>query len=863
MPVPAPDRSAAEAPSAAILPGGLFVVQKHAASRLHYDLRLEIDGVLRSWAVPRGPSPDPAEKRLAMAVEEHPLDYADFEGVIAAGNYGAGEVIVWDRGRWTPIFEPDYPAGLAEGKLLFELDGFKLRGRWALIKTKGKGRAANEWLLVKKADAYAGKDVLSETSILTGRTVEDIAAGRTPGDAVRAELERLGVPRRAVDPTAVELMLAETRDAPPRDTGWIWEIKYDGFRLLAARKHGQASLFYRGGSEVAARYPDVATAIATLPYEGLVLDGELVVCNPEGRASFGLLQQRAMLSRTLEIRLAALRLPAQLMCFDLLAFEGFDLRDLPLLLRKSLLERLLPAAGPLRYCAHIVERGAETFEHAVRMGLEGVIGKRADSSYRPGRSAKWVKLKGARTGDFAVVGWTKPEGARQGLGALHLAYASPEAPSGYVYAGGVGTGFDDATLNATRRRLETLRRAKPPCEHAPRLRGSTWVDPVIVAEVRFHEWTHDDTLRQAVFLRFRDDKQPAECTEGPPTVTRLLAPAASTTPVPVPAAAPAPPAAASPAAAPPAPVSRRPPVPDPASLSLTNLKKPFWPEDGYAKGDLIGFYREIAPAILPYLRDRPLVLTRFPDGIHGKSFFQQDAPTHIPPWIRTESMWSSETRKETRFIIANDASTLLYVANLGSIPLHVWSSRVHALQAPDWTILDLDPKGAPFSDVVLVARQLHALCEDLELPSFVKTSGKSGLHVLVPLGAQVTFDQGRELALLLAQVVVSELPGQATLQRVIGARGGRVYIDCYQNGHGKLLVAPLCVRPEPGAPVSTPLAWSEVNGKLDPRAFTIRTVPARLAKQKRDPFLDVIDARPDLLGALTRLQERLARGATK
>jgi bifunctional non-homologous end joining protein LigD len=304
----------------------------------------------------------------------------------------------------------------------------------------------------------------------------------------------------------------------------------------------------------------------------------------------------------------------------------------------------------------------------------------------------------------------------------------------------------------------------------------------------------------------------------------------------------------------------RPAPPAPSQLSLTNQKKIFWPEDGYTKGDLVDFYAAIWPAIAPFLHDRPLVLTRFPDGIHGKSFFQQDAPSHIPAWIRTESMFSSETGKETRFIICNDPATLRYVANLGSIPLHVWSSRVTSLQAPDWTILDLDPKGAPFSQVVTIARAIHELCEELGLPSYCKTSGKTGLHVLVPLGAQVTYEQGRELALLLARIVCDSHPELATLTRVIDKRGGRVYVDCLQNGHGKLLVAPLCVRPEPGAPVSTPLAWSEVKEGLDPKAFTIKTVPARLAAQPIAPWAGLLDEAADLLVALERLGDKLARG---
>jgi bifunctional non-homologous end joining protein LigD len=819
---------------------GLFVVQKHAATRMHYDLRLEMDGVLQSWAVPRGPSLDPADKRLAVMVEEHPLDYADFEGVIPDGNYGAGPVIVWDKGRWAPIYEEKHPGGLADGKLLFDLYGYKLHGRYALIKTK-RG-TEGEWLLVKKPDAHASKIPPDDRSIFTARTVEDVGEGRAPGDALPAELERLGAPRRAVDAAGVELMLAEPRDHVPGGAGWVYEIKYDGYRLLATQTGGRARLFYRRGREVAALYPDVAAAVARLPYDGIVLDGEIVVPDEEGRPSFQRLQQRSQLSRAADIARAAVRSPAQLMVFDLLAFGGFDLRPLPLVARKALLQRLLPPAGPLRFVEHIPERGREMFEHVLALGLEGVIGKRADSPYRAGRSREWIKVKKEHVDAFVVVGFIRPEGERIGFSALHL--ARREDDGRLIYTGDVGSGFDDALLKSLRARLDRKKRDQPTCEGAPRVRRSVWVEPEVVVEVRYLEHTEDGTLRQPVFLRLCDgDDRP---TPAPPPPSRRAGAAPDAAPdEPPPSAAPA-----------------RPRAPDPSQLSLTNVHKVFWPDEGYTKGDLIEYYRAVAPWILHYLRDRPLVMTRFPDGIHGKSFFQQDAPSHIPGWMRTETLWSEESHKEIRYIVCDDVSSLLYVANLGSIPLHVWSSRTATLHAPDWTILDLDPKGAPMADVVTVARALKALCDEIGLPAYVKTSGKSGLHVLVPLGRQCTYDQGRELALLLARVVCDDLPEKATLERVIGARGGRVYVDCFQNGHGRLLVAPLCVRPEPGATVSTPLAWSEVTPKLDVRAFTIRTVPERLAKKKKDPLAPVVEERPDLLGALTRLQARLGAGGS-
>ncbi len=813
---------------------GLFVVQKHAARNLHYDLRIEVDGVLKSWAVPKGPSFDPADKRFAVETEDHPLEYADFEGVIPAGNYGAGAMIVWDRGLCVPKIA--HREGFEKGKLLFELRGYKLRGLWTLVKTKG----AKEWLLIKERDSLASDqrvDDLGAESVFSGLTVEELRDGSSKAAEIRAELARLGAPEAPVDPGQVKVMLAELSRQTFSRAGWIFELKYDGYRLLAAKGEEDAAkrksrgprrgvrFFFRSGIESTVSFPDLARALAALPFESLVLDGEVVVLDDEAKPSFERLQQRGRISRPLDAERAAVMLPATYYAFDCLSFEGFDLRPLPLLERKRLLQRVLPKAGPLRFADHVEERGEDLYAGVRGLGLEGVIGKKADAPYVAGRSPSWLKVRADRTGDYAVVGFTEPKGGRTGFGALHL--GELDGPR-MVYAGRVGSGFTDAQLAELRPRLEADRRGDPPVSGAvPKGAGNVWVEPRMVVEVRYTEATEAGQLRHPVFLRERTDKRVEDCVRQRPT-----SPSVSEAEKP---AGPAPPLA----------------------VPFSNLDKVFWPVEGYTKGDLIDYYRAVSPWLLPYLEDRPVVLDRYPDGIDGKNFYQKHVPDHAPDWIRTETIWSEGDGSETEYFLCDNAESLLYLANLGTIPLHVWSSRFETLQAPEWSILDLDAKEAPFAYVVEVARAIHRLCESIELPSFVKTSGATGLHVLIPLGGKCTYAQSRQLAEVLARVVATELKERCTIARAVAKRHGRVYLDYLQNGYGKVLVAPFAARPRPGATVSAPLAWDEVDEGLDPGAFTIKTVPERMERLGDDPLRPVLELEPDLTGILARLAERL------
>jgi bifunctional non-homologous end joining protein LigD len=787
---------------------------------------LEFDGVLKSWAVPKGPSPNPADKRLAVQTEDHPVDYVNFEGVIPRDNYGAGPVIVWDRGRWVAL--NDIAAGFGKGKLLFELRGHKLRGKWTLVKTK---RGKNEWLLIKERDAYAseqGTEDYPQDSVLSGRTVEQVGAGDPRSEALVARLRKLKAPQRELRAKGLSPMLA-TRGRPFTDPRWLFELKYDGYRVLADKHDGQVTLYSRAGNDFTTTFPEVADMFAALPFARFVIDAEIVVLDAQGVPSFALLQKRGRLTRRGDVVRAALELPASVYAFDLLAFDGFDLRSLALTDRKAALRTLLPTVGGVRFSEHFLQQGEALFAEAERLGLEGIVGKRAASPYVGKRSTDWVKVNAAESDDFVVVGYLPPKSGGKGFGALLLAQ---HRDGELTYAGRAGSGFTQRDFARLEPVLESKPKAEPPAA-AEKLRGAVWLADGPVVQVKFKERTVDGLLRQPVFLRVRDDKKPGECA-WPGT-------SASDTPEPSPE-----------------PTAVRDEAPEQPTVAFTNRDKVFWPADGYTKGDLIAYYEGIAEWLLPYLKDRPVVLTRYPDGIDGKSFFQKDAPVYAPKWLRLETMWSEHAEREIRYFVLDDLPSLLYVANMATIPLHVWSSRVATLERPDWCILDLDPKGAPFADVVTIARHLHALCDDVGLKSFAKTSGSTGLHVLIPLGARYTYEQSRTLAELLARFAAKSLPEIATIVRSVSDRDGKVYVDFLQNGHGRLLVSPLCVRPLPGAPVSMPIEWSQVNRRLKLERFTIRTA-SKWLRTHGDPLAGVLTESIDMLAALDALTRKVAR----
>ncbi len=830
-----PDRTPEPFGGRRLTPGQGFVVQKHAARRLHYDLRLEMDGVLKSWAVPKGPSVHAEEKRLAVHVEDHPVEYADFEGVIAHGNYGAGSVIVWDRG-WYRLVKPEDPLEqLRRGKLEFELFGYKLRGRWTLARMSGKDK---DWLLLKKADGAAGSEELTERypqSVLSGLTVEEMAD--TPGHlaAIRQRLEGLGAPRREVTARRQPFMLATLGERVPSGKDWLYEIKFDGVRVLAARRGALVELYGRSGQVITGRYPDLVRTLLALRVDHFVIDGEIVALDPGGRPSFQRLQPRMALTDPREIESAAARIPVEGAFFDCVELEGHDLRRLPLTQRKECLRMLVPPLGPVHYVDHVMEHGDAFLEAAAEARLEGIVAKRASSAYTGGRFRDWIKVKCQRRGEFVIGGYTDPQGARGYFGALHIGLYDGTR---LVYVSKVGTGFDHERLKSLWEKLQPLARATPPFDGGaiPTGRGHHWVEPRLVCEVRFSDWTDDGGIRHPTFLRLRSDTRPEDCRR-----EESLLPSRDDAPEEIAApAVPASPAGGESVA---------------KEVKLTNLKKLFWPAEGYTKGDLVAYYEQVAPLLLPYLRDRPLVLTRYPDGITGKSFYQKDAPEFAPAWVRTERVYSKDAEREIDYFVVDDVESLRYVANSGAIPLHLWASRLGSLERPDWLVLDLDPKGAPFTDVVKVARALHRILDDLELPSYPKTSGATGLHILIPLGARYVDDEVRTFARLLAVLGVEAEPDISTVARPLRARGGKVYIDFGQNGHGQTIVAPFSLRPLPGAPASCPLLWSEVTARLDPARFTMATVPKRF-EGMADPLLPVLGGGIDMAAALARMAER-------
>jgi bifunctional non-homologous end joining protein LigD len=797
-----------------------FVVQQHDATAMHWDLRLEINGVLVSFAVPRGMTLDPEVKRLAVLTEDHPLEYAHFEGVIPKGNYGAGAMILWDRGSYASGDGKSVEEGLAAGKMDLVFRGLKMRGRWTLVRIKKDGNV-KDWLLIHKpARGVITQQDLAVTlphSVMSGLTVAELDAGVDRTEALARRARELGAVEKAVDGSRLSPMLADASVKPFTRDGWVFEVKLDGYRGLVWKQGpDRVRIFTRKGNDVTDSFPEVARAARHLPVHSFLMDGEIVALTEKGVSSFGLLQQRTGVSDGGALARFEVDVPAHLFAFDLIALGNLDLRGLTLSSRKELLKMIVPRIGVIRYQDDVEREGELLFDTARQLGLEGIIAKRSASTYQDGRRGDdWVKMKPLRTADVVIVGASPGKGNNKDLGAVLVAW---QKDGELVYAGRVGSGFESAMRTQL---LIALKEATIPKrafggEMERQEKGTFFVEPTLVAEVKYTEVTDAGMLRHPVFLRLRTDKGVMDCD----------APTLRETPVQLPAS-----------------VEKA-----PAQLKLTNLDKLYFPQDGYTKGDLITYYEQAWPWIQHYLRDRPVVLTRYPDGVEGKNFYQKNAPSFTPEWVETLRI------EDTDYFVCNTLDTLLYVVNSGAIPLHVWSARRQSLDLPDWCILDLDPKGAPFAHVLMIARTIHDLLGELKAPHYIKTSGQAGLHILVPLGGQLNHTQSKMLAELLARVVVSRLPDIATVERVVNARGGKVYVDHLQNGFGKLIASQLSARPKPGAPVSTPLTWDEVDGTLNPSVHTIKTVPDRL-RRLGDPMRPLLETTVDveaLLGALAR-----------
>jgi bifunctional non-homologous end joining protein LigD len=825
--------------------GPTFVVQKHRASRLHYDFRLAIDGTLKSWAVPKGPSQSHGDKRLAVQTEDHPLAYGNFEGKIPEGNYGAGTVMVWDRGTFVvenvPGHKLDALQQLQKGEIKFHLNGEKLRGSFVLVKLK-KSDKGNEWLMIKHKDA--AEDVKwnideHDGSVLTGRTIEEIKEEAPPKRSPSPiRPEELQDARETSMPSRLEPMLATIGDKPFSDPNWLFEIKWDGVRALAWIDNGKLTIRARSGAEITARYPELASLPTVVAAREAILDGEIAAIDAHGHSDFGLLQERMHVRAPGESLVS--RVPVVFFAFDLVYCDGYDLRRSPLLERKQFLQLLLHTTERIRFSDHQLERGKEIFELAKANGLEGIVAKRVDSIYVSERSLSWLKLKVTKDLNAVIGGWSEARTTAIPLGSLLLGLYEGKK---FRFIGHVGTGFDGKKLEELSGKLKKLETSSCPFAAVPETNEKAhWVSPTLVARVKFGEWTQENALRHPVFIALLEDVRPEECKWQDEVATANPAPAAAS-----PSVVHAPAVVGKV-------ISKKAQIEeelfnghaetitielDGKRLRLTNLNKIYFPESGYTKRNLLAYYYQVADLILPFLRGRALVLRRYPDGIKGQAFFQKDVREGLPDWFKTVPIDSEGKGKEIHYATANDLASLLFLTGLGCIDHNPWSSRPDSIDQPDYFFFDLDPSdGTEFSVVVTIAQALHKALEELELAHFLKTSGATGFHIFVPVKPIYTYEQLRTFAEIVARNVTAKHPQLVTSERIVAKRpAGRVLIDVQQNAHGRPLAAAYSVRAFPKAPVSTPVLPRELKPSLRPESLNIKTLPARL-KEKGNLWVD-------------------------
>jgi bifunctional non-homologous end joining protein LigD len=859
-----------------------FVVHKHSARRLHYDLRLELDGVLKSWALPNGPSLDPKVKRLAVMVEDHPLEYGSFEGSIPEGEYGAGKVIIWDAGTYSAetenkemIADRDQAQdilrqGLEKGKIGLTFKGQKLKGSWALVKMQ---HTQKDWLLIKHKDDFAasGTDILSEgNSVYSGLTIDDLKQHFSVQKPSALKIEEVQGVTPVPFPLAVSPMLATLIPEPFNDPHWIFEPKLDGYRILTFIQNGKVRLISRNGLEVTSRYPFLIPDLVAQPAADLILDGEMVALDETGRSCFQCLQNH--LKQIVQKKGASTFTAAAIVyyIFDVLYFNGYDLRSVPLIERKKVLSSILHPSVHLKPVEYFETDGESLFEASVSYGMEGIIAKRKDSLYETGqRSQKWLKIKTTQSEEFVIGGYTQGTGNREKtFGALLLGNFNDKGE--LIFAGHVGTGFDDELLAEMRTRLDALKlKTSPFKDKLPLNAPTTWIKPVLVAEIKFAEKTIEGYLRQPVFLRLREDKNPSEAMiipQTPPAQKKtLLQPAkgieniagqiiegSSDFKINV----------------------------DGYDLSLSNLDKLLWPVSGshsaLTKRDLLVYLTRVSPFILPHLRDRPVTLTRYPNGITGPHFYQKHIDTPIPEFVNTVSI-SEHFENARDYFVCHNLATLLWLGQLGNIDIHSWFSRIvpdssmcasdrtpdkkadYFTNFPDFIIFDIDPymysgkeiKGAEpelniaaFKQTSKVALWLKTILDSLSLNSFVKTSGRTGLHVFVPIYRQLDFSAVHSAAKTICGFMLKQHPDEITIEWTVTKRTGKIFLDYNQNVRGKTLASIYSPRPAPQASVSTPVRWDELE-KVYPTDFTIKTVPDRLSRIG-DIWSDILDQRTDL-----------------
>ncbi len=837
--------------------GDSYVIQKHAASHLHYDFRLELDGVLLSWAVPRGPSLDPGEKRLAVRTEDHPVDYGSFEGVIPEGEYGGGTVLLWDRGTWQAVGDPR--GGLSKGKLEFILHGDKLHGRWTLVKIRGRESrdAGKAWLLIKGRDeaarAAAEYDVTEALpkSVATRRALDEIAHQRdrvwhsnqpatrrrrtaSSKTVRRVDADALPGARRATLPAFVAPQLATLVSAPPDGDEWLHEMKFDGYRVLCRIERGSVRLLSRNGKDWTGRLPAVARAAARLGTRAAMLDGEVAVLLPNGVTSFNALQNALGGKNGGEL---------VYFVFDLLHLDGNDLSGTPLEDRKDALRALLDggSAGPtLRYSDHVVGNGEAFLRHACRMSLEGVVSKRRDAPYVSGRSRAWLKAKCIQEQEFVIGGFTEPEGKRSGIGALLLGVHDEDGT--LVYVGKVGTGFSSQAAVELRRRLDAL--AQPTSPFARRPAGSSrahWARPELVGEVEFTEWTPDGRLRHPSWKGLREDKPAREIVRERPA-----------------GAGGAPRARAAPtggtrgarhsfvrARTRRAGTAVPPDASQVAGVRITHPERVLYPPQDITKLDLARFYESIAEWILPHLRGRPTSLVRCPEGLAKECFYQKHVGVWAPAALRRVRI--QEKKKVGEYLVVDDLAGLIGLVQIGTLEIHTWNCVFERLERPDRLIFDLDPADdVAWPDVVKAARTLRGHLQGMGLESFIKTTGGKGFHLVVPLENGPGWDDCLAFSRRVAEDLARDAPRSFTADVAKSERHGRIYIDYLRNLRGATAVAAFSTRARRGAPVSTPIAWDELGPRLRADHFTVSNLPRRLSSLRRDPWEDYARTRQRL-----------------
>lgn len=873
-----------------------FVIQKHAASHLHYDFRLEMEGVLKSWAVPKGPSTDPDIKRLAMMVEDHPYDYRTFEGIIPQGEYGGGTVIVWDEGTYEPLekegktkkeWDKQLLGQLHSGKVKFLLKGKKLKGEFALIKAHGRGE--NGWLLMKLDDKYASKEDITkkDKSVLSRKTLEQVTATSTniygadspkkakpaPKKAAREQASDstvatkataagkkrasngpqalLKAGKRSKIPGGVKPMLATLVSEPFDDPDWTYEVKWDGYRTVAYINKGKVELSSRNNKSFTEKYYPIVTALEQWD-KSAVLDGEILVINKDGKANFSALQNwRSEADGDLAYY-----------AFDLLWYEGKDITALPLSQRQAILKEILPTTDDhIRLSQVFTTSGLDFFEAAKKMGLEGIMAKKAESTYHPdSRSKEWLKIKVNQRQEVVIGGFTRNEGSAKQFSSLLLGvYKNGK----FHYVGKVGTGFSDKMQKEMMAEFLPLITEKIPFESEPdvnkpsRFRpnppkaSATWLKPALVCEVSYAEITNDGVFRHPSFEGMRSDKKAKEVVLETAAPTVELTKASS-------------PAREKNTALVSAPKRSKATLLNPTeetqvkkingqSLKFTNLNKVYWPAEGYTKRDMFNYYYQVAEYILPYLKDRPQSLNRFPSGIDGKSFYQKDVKGKAPEWVKTFP-YSTSDGEEKEFAVGDDQATLLWMASLGCIEMNPWFSRIQHPDHPDYCVIDLDPdKGNTFEQVIRAACEVKKVLDATGVTGFVKTSGSTGIHIYIPLEAKYTYDQSQMFAKLIVSIVHKELPEFTSMERQIKNRGGKMYLDFLQNRPGATIACPYSLRPKPGATVSMPLHWEEVKSGLTMKDFTIKNAMERI-RAEGDIFKGSLGSGIDMDKALVKAQ---------